>query len=124
MDFGCAGDRDDPRLLSQNPRERNLRRRRVLLLREAAYRVNQGLVRLPVLRRETRNHAAEIGFVELRVLIDRAGKESLTQRAEGNKADSEFFERGQNLSFGFSPPERIFALQRGNRLNFVRAADG
>src|SRR6185437_6600438 len=50
MDFGCAGDRDDPRLLSENPRKRDLRRRRMLFLREAADRVDEGLICLPVFR--------------------------------------------------------------------------
>ena len=59
----------------------------------------------------------------MRVCVDLAGEKALAKRAERNEADAEFFERRQDFRFRFSPPQRVFALQRGDRLNCVRAAD-
>ncbi len=89
-----------------------------------AEQIDQRLVRLAGLRREARHDVAEVGPVEGRVRVDRAGEKTLAQRAEGHEADAEFFERRQDLLLGLAPPQRIFALQRRDRLNRVRAADG
>ena len=58
-----------------------------------------------------------------RVLVDLAREEALAQRAERNEADPEFLERRQHLLLRLSPPQRVFALERGDRLDRVRAAD-
>ncbi|HTU21809.1 MAG TPA: hypothetical protein VMG10_27470 [Gemmataceae bacterium] len=78
-----------PRLLGKQPRERYLSRRRLLSLRDPAEQLDQGLIRLPCLRREARDGVAEVGAVELGVLVNLAREEALTQRAVGNEADSE-----------------------------------
>ena len=67
-----AGDRHDPRLLRQQPGERDLRGRRPLALRDRAEQVDQRLVRLARLGREAGNGVAEVGAVERRVLVDLA----------------------------------------------------
>ena len=92
--------------------------------RDPAQQVDQGLVRLPGLRREARERVAEVGAVERRVLVDLAGEEALAQRAEGDEADAEFFERRQHFGFRFAPPQRIFALTARHRLDGMGAADG
>ena len=89
----------------------------------AAEQIDQGLVRLPGLRREAREDVAEVGAVERRVLVDLAREEALAQRAVGNEADPEFLERRQHFRLGRSPPQRVFALERGDRLDGVCAAD-
>ena len=61
-----AGDGHDPRLLGQQPGERDLRRRRVLPLGDRAEQIDQGLVRLPRLRREAGDGAADVAAVERR----------------------------------------------------------
>jgi len=58
------------------------------------------------------------------VFVDLAGKKALAQRAEGDKADAQFLEGGNNFFFGLAPPERVFALQRGDGKDGVGAADG
>ena len=58
-----------------------------------------------------------------RVSLDRAGEKTLAQRAERHEADAELLERRQDLVLRLPPPQRIFALQRGDRLHRVRAAD-
>ena len=76
LDVGCgdvlleavqlrrAGDRDDPRLLREDPRERDLRRRRALPLRDPLEQLDERAVRLARLRVEAGNSGAEVGAVE------------------------------------------------------------
>ena len=51
-------------------------------------------------------------------------RKPLPKRAEWNEPDPEFLERRDHFRFRLSPPERIFALERGDGLNCVRATDG
>jgi hypothetical protein len=52
-----------------------------------------------------------------------ACEEAFTKRTEWNEPDSEFLEGGQQFRFRTSPPQRIFALDSGDRLDSVCAAD-
>ena len=64
-------------------------------------------------------------LVELVVLAHRAGQEALAQRAERHKADAKFFAApGESFVSGVAPPERVFVLQRRDRLHRMRAANG
>ena len=81
VQLGGAWDRNNPRLLGEQPSERDLGRRRPFPLCDAAQQIDQGLIRLESLGREARQGAAEVGAVEGRVLIDLAGEEALAQRA-------------------------------------------
>jgi hypothetical protein len=56
-----TGDGDDPRLLREQPGERDLGARRSLLVRDLAEHLDQGLIRLAVLRGEARDGIAEVG---------------------------------------------------------------
>src|SRR6478735_1331860 len=60
-----AGDRHDVVALGEHPRQRELARRRALLLGELAELRRQLLVALEVLTREARVAAAEVALVEL-----------------------------------------------------------
>src|SRR5690349_9691259 len=60
-----AGDRDDVVALGEHPRQRQLARRRALLLGELAELRGQELVALQVLAGEARVAAPEVAFVEL-----------------------------------------------------------
>ena len=102
MQLRGAGDRHDPRLLSQQPGERDLGGRRLLPRCDSREQIDQGLVCLARLRREAGNDVAEIGAVERRVLVDRAGEEALAQRAEGDEADPEFLKRRQDFLLGLA----------------------
>ena len=55
--------------------------------------------------------------------VDRAGEEPLAERAERNEADPELLEGGQDRLLGLAPPQRVLALQGGDRLDGVGAAD-
>ena len=57
-------------------------------------------------------------------LVDLAGEEAPAQWAEGYEADAQFLANRQHLRFGLTPPEGVFALDRRDRLNRMRAADG
>src|SRR5260370_41470325 len=96
-------------------------RSRFLQVRESSNQINQRLIRFPVLRRKARNDVAEVVLVELRVFADLAGKEAFTKRTEGNEPDPEFLEGWDHFRFRLSPPKRIFALNRHDRLNGMRA---
>ena len=67
--------------------------------------------------------AADIGAVEFRVFVNLTCKIAAPERAKGDEADSELFTGGQHFGFGFSPPDRIFALDGGHALNGMGAAD-
>ena len=123
MQLRSSGNRDDPRFLSQQPGNRDLRRCSLLLPRNVAEHIHQGLVRFPVLFVETGNDVAKIRAIELRVLVDSASEEAFPERAERDKANPQFLKRRQNLALRLSPPERIFALQCGDWLNGVSKTD-
>src|SRR5205823_5292067 len=107
VQFRRAGDRNDPRLLGQEPRQRDLRRGRPLLSRDLSEQLDQGLVGLAVLLREAGDDVAEVGLVEGRALADGAGEEALSQWAERDEADAEFLTGRQHLLLGLPPPERV-----------------
>src|ERR1700689_929826 len=105
MQLRGTRDRNDPWLLCQQPRKRDLSRRRLFLLRELANQINHRVIRLTVLRRKARNNVAEVSLVELRVFADLAGEETLAQRAEGNEPDAEFLKCRNYFGLRFSPPK-------------------
>src|SRR5437762_4734395 len=123
MEFRGAWDGNDPRLLREQPCERNLSRCRLLPFCDVANQIDQGLIRFARLRREARESVAEIGTVECSVFVDLSCEKASAQRTVRNKADSEFFECRQYFRFGVSHPQRVFALDRSDRLDCVCAAD-
>src|SRR5262249_19149368 len=119
-----ARDRNDPRLLGEEPRERDLGGRGLLLAADPPEEIDHGLIRLAIFRSESRQGIAKIGFVERGLLVELAGKASSSERAESNEANAEPLQRRQDLGFGPAEPEGVFALQRSARLDRVGAADG
>ena len=55
--------------------------------------------------------------------VDRAGQEALAERAEGDEADPELLERRQDRILRLTPPQRVLALEGGDRLHRMRATD-
>src|SRR6266480_1060326 len=109
-----ARDWNNPRLLSEQPRERDLRGCRLLPFCELRQPVDKREIRLAVLGREAWDHVAKIGAVECRVLVDLPCEKTFAERAERNETDPQCLERGQHRLFRFPPPQRVFALQRGD----------
>src|SRR5205085_8872182 len=98
-----------------------LGRCRLLPLCHVAEQFDQGLIRLERLRREARKRAAEVGAVECRIFIHLPREEALAKRAVGNKPNSESLESGYHFLLWSSRPQRIFALECGERLDRVCA---
>src|SRR6266403_3921607 len=121
--LGRARDRNNPRLLSQQPSQRDLSRCRLLLFCELAKQINHGLICFPSLWSKARDDVAEIGTIELCVLVDLAGKEAFAKRTEWNESDPQFLECRYDFCFRYSPPQRVFALERCDRLHRVCATD-
>src|SRR5208337_1175358 len=86
----------DPRLLRKQPSECDLRRCCVLALSDLPEQIHQGLVRLACLRRKAWDSAANVGLVERPVLVNLSGQEAFAKGAEGDEADAEFFEGGND----------------------------
>src|SRR5271157_5776954 len=123
MQLRSARDWNDPRFLGQKPGERNLSRCGLLPFRNPAEQVDQRLVRFESLRRKARQRAAEIGAVEFRVFVDLARQEALPKRAIRHETNPEFLECGYHFLLRLPPPQRVFALQCGERLDRVGAAN-
>lgn len=68
-------DGNHPRLLGENPGERDLRGCRLLPFGDLAEQIHQGLIRSAVFRLEARDDITKIGFIELRFFIDLAREE-------------------------------------------------
>src|ERR1700746_1861344 len=97
MELCCTRNGNDPWLLGEQPCERNLRRAWPFPLRDLVQQIHQSLICFQSLRREARQNASEVGAVELRVLLNLAGQESLAERAVGNEADSQLLQRRQHF---------------------------
>src|ERR1700730_12923670 len=104
-----AWDGNNPRLLGEQPSERDLSRCRLLAFRNLVKQIHEGLIRFPVLWREARDDVAEIAFLQLRILADLSGQESFAKGTECNEFEPEFLQRRDPLRFRLSPPERVFA---------------
>src|SRR5271165_2674314 len=118
-----AGDRDDPRLLREEPGQRDLGRGGIQPPGDPRDQVDHGLVRCAGTGGEPRNAVAEVACVECCRGVDRAGEESLAQRAERDEPDAELRKRRDDLGLRGPPPQRVLRLQRGHRLHGVGAAD-
>src|SRR6266481_851303 len=123
MDLRRARDRNDPGFLGKQPGECDLGARHVLLGRNFAEHVDEGLVRLASLRSKARDDVAKVLAVEARALVDRTREEALAERAERNEADPQFLKSWQNLLLRLSPPQRVFALEGSDGLNGMSAPD-
>ena len=124
MAFGRAGDRDNPRLLREKPRQCHLCGCRLLVIGDSAQQANQLQIGLAGFRREAGDVVAEVAGVEGRRRIDRSGEKAGAQRSPRHEADAELLAGGENaVLLDVACPERVFALHRGDRLNGMRAAD-
>src|SRR4051794_8269214 len=118
-----ARDRDDVVAAAQHPCERELAGRAPLLLGDAPHALDEVEVALEVLALEARVVAAEVVLVEVGRAREAAGEEAAPERAVGDEADAELADRRQDLVLGVARPQRVLALQRGDRVHGVGAAD-
>ena len=66
----------------------------------------------------------KIVLVELVGRREPAGEKAATERAVRDEADAELADRRQHLGFRVARPQRPLGLQRGDRVDGVRAPDG
>src|SRR5437773_10748473 len=104
----CARDWHYPWLLSEQPRERDLSRCRLLPFRDHAKQINHDLISFAGLGREARNDVAKVGTVEGGVFVDLSGEKAFPEGTERNQADSQLLECRNYLPFRLPPPERVF----------------
>src|SRR5690348_4069446 len=125
MQLGRAGNRHDPRFLREQPGKRDLRRRRLLAFGDLSNEVDERLIVLARLGSEARRCGAEIRSADWRARIDLAGEETGTERTPRNEADAKFLACGEHpVRLDVSGPQRIFALNRADGMDGMRAADG
>ena len=100
-DSELRGSRDcnDPRLLGKELGDSDLCRRHFPPFSDAGEQINQRLIRLASLRRESRKDVTEVRTVGRSVLVEPSREVALAESAIGNEADSEFLERRQHLRF-------------------------
>ena len=96
----------------------------LLPLGDARQQVDQRLVGLARLRREARHDAAEVVARRSSVFsLIAPVRKPLPSGLNGTKPMPSSSSVGRISCLGLAPPQRVFALQRGDRLDGVRAAD-
>src|SRR3954467_4656299 len=88
MTLRRSRDRHDPRLLCEEPGQRELRGRRSFPRREGLQPLDEGQVGLAVLLREPRHGVAKIARLERRLVVDRASQKALAKGTERYEADA------------------------------------
>src|ERR1700683_1413327 len=113
LDLARSGDRNDERLLGQEPCERQLRRRSVFSLRKFGDAIDKGFIRSYAFRPETVKSRTQIRFrIKLRLCIKLMRQIAHANGAPGHKADSQFFAGiEQAILFRVTVHERILCLE-------------
>src|ERR1035437_5512471 len=104
MQLGGSRDGNDPGLLSEQPGKSNLRVGYALLCGDLAQHIDERLVGLAVLFVEARHHVAKVRLIKGGVCVDGSSQKALAERAEGDEADSQLFERRQDFLLRLAPP--------------------
>src|SRR3954462_6411135 len=99
MQLRRARNRHDPGLLCEQPGERELGRRHLLLLRESVEQINQRLIRFTILLVKAWDGAAEIRTIERRICVNLSREKAFAQRAKWDEPDAEFFQGWQHFLF-------------------------
>src|SRR6266700_7620405 len=123
LQLAGAWDGNDPRLLGQQPGERDLSRCCSLLFSDPGKQINDRPVGFARLRRIAREAAADINTGEGRVFVDLSREIAPAQRAVWDEADTEFLACRQHFLLNGSPPQRVFALNCRDWLDRVSATD-
>src|SRR3982751_3635614 len=101
----------------------NLSWRRLFSLCDACEQLNQSLVCLKRFGSESRERAAEVVAFEFGVFIHCTREETFPDWTIRHEADSQLFEGRNDFYFRRAGPQRIFALESSEWLNFVRPTD-
>ncbi len=124
MQLRGARDGNDPRLLREQPGQRDLRRRGLLSLRDRgrrARRERDSPSDSPASKRGTMLRKSDLSnFVFSSILPVR---KPLPSGLNGTKPIPSSSQRREDFLFGLSPPQRVLALERRDRLDRVRSPD-
>src|SRR5205823_10984530 len=113
--------RDDVVASAQDPRQGELRRGHAFLGRELAELLGERLVPTEVVPLEPWNGPSEIVSAEFVRGPNLSREESPAQGAVCDEPDAEFPHRGKDFPLRVAGPERILGLERGDRMDCVRA---
>src|SRR5262249_22068614 len=106
------------------PGERDLRHGYAALLRRCLERPEQRQVLLEVSFLKPRMGVTAVARNEIVAFGKAAAEETAAERRVGDKADAELLERRQDLVRDVAGPQRIFGLDRGDRMGLVGTANG
>jgi hypothetical protein len=112
-----ARNRNDIVALGEEPGQRELGRRAALRSRHLIQRRDQRKVPAKVVALEAGKRAAHIVLVEPIEAGDAAREEAASKRTEGHETDAEFAAGLKSAEFRIARPQRVFTLQRGNRMD-------
>src|SRR5581483_9677767 len=107
----------------EHPRDRDLRRRCVLRLRDLLDALGELHVALEVLALEARVVAPEVVVVQLVRRGEATGEEAAAEWAVRDEPDAELAQRVEDVALEIARPDRVLRLQRGDRVHGMRAPD-
>src|SRR5215469_2738890 len=113
--------RNDVFTLSQHPCQRKLRRLVLLLPRNFFHAAHQLEVLLEICALKPWRRPPVVLRREILEFPDLLRKEAAPQRAVRDEANPQLAARRQNFVFGVARPQRVFGLQRRNRMDLRRA---
>lgn len=119
LDAGGAGNRQDVRVLVQQPGQRELGHAATHFIGDRTVGRQQLQVGRVVAGRKARHGAADVLLVQLGHIGQVAAQEAARDRAEGNEADTELAAGVEHRDLGVARPERILGLQRRDRVHCV-----
>jgi hypothetical protein len=124
VELGGTGDGNDPGLLGEEPGEGDLGAGGFFLVGDFAQGFDDVLVGFAGFGLKARDGVADVVAGEGGFLVDGAGEEAFAEGAEGDEADAELFKGGEDVLLRLAPPEGVLALEGGDGLDGVGAADG
>src|SRR5712691_2203594 len=118
-----ARDREDVGAAREQPRERDLRGSRPVFRRDRLDGFHELEVLLEIARPEARLLAPDVVRRDVVYLPDVSGEEAPPERRVSDEADSKFPARRKDLVLHVPRPQRIFRLQRGDRVDLRGARE-
>src|SRR5262249_54973674 len=118
-----TGDRHEAPGLREQPGERDLSGHRALVRCDFSHDRGGAHVRLEVFALKARITATIVPLWVLVAALHVTGEKAPTEGTERHEPDAELTERRDDPSLEAALPERILALQRGDRMHRVRPTD-
>src|SRR5579872_6554867 len=119
LHLGRAGDRHDPRLLCEQPGQRDLGGSGILRRGYRGEQIDESLICLACLRREPRQETTEVVLGKGCRRIELSREEASAERTVWYESDGELLAGRHDLLLRITPPQRVFALQSRHGLHGV-----